>query len=57
MQATMKHHFLTGWTPAPVPTGQSRLNPRVLGPRELLNPRTLLDLAVMLMVFTAGGGA
>jgi len=49
MQAAMKQHFLTGWIEAPPPAGKPRLNPRVLGGPELLNPRTLLELLVVLL--------
>jgi len=56
MQAAIMMFVMGGGGP-PAPTGKPRLNPRVLGPRELLNPRTLLDLAILLLVLTTGGGA
>jgi len=57
MQAAMKQHFLTGWVSAPPPVliGKPGLNPRVLGSSELLNPRTLLELLVVLLAVAGVG--
>jgi hypothetical protein len=41
----------------PAPAGAAKLNPRSLGTKEMLNPRTLLDLALLVLAFALGGGA